>query len=415
MAACSVRQPGPRRGPKSAGEPYSPRERYLAAFSHQEADRVPIDLATSGNFRFPGEPWQITPLERVNSVREIGGDPCLDIWLPEPAFHPDVSVRTGVRKDSRAQTLYTEYDTPCGTLTQVVRQTADWSNVRDHQLMQPTNLGNGLRHDWKVHLFDDWNAPRYESAPINTAQDVDKLAYLLRIPNGPALEKWREEARIVKQWAAREGLLLRARRTFGAEAGMWLMRFEDFLLATLERSDLIANLLEVVSDWQVKRAELALDLGVDVLMHRGYYETPDYFSPTSYRRYCQPLIDRLGSMSRQTGTRFALQRSEGNTKQIELLRGMPIDILYDVDPGMGGEDLRRLTDELGDQMTLWGGIDSTLVVNRGSWDDIDHAIHEAMRLCAPGGGFVIMPLAWTEPNIPFEKVQRTVAACVQYG
>ena len=60
-------------------------------------------------------------------------------------------------------------------------------------------------------------------------------------------------------------------------------------------------------------------------------------------------------------------------------------------------------------------MDSTLVVNRGSDEDIDRAVREAIALCATGGGFVIMPVTWIEPEGPFEKIRTAVDAVKRYG
>ena len=398
-------------------EKLSARERYLAVFRHEEADRVPVDLCTNEGFRYPGEPWRRGPLDRVEAILSAGGDPCLDVWLPPESFHPDVTVRRGTcgKSDDGYPLIFTEYDTPAGALRQVVRESDDWRDERNHQLMQLRNLGDSVREDWDVHLFDDWNGPRYVESPVTSLDDVEKLKYLLRVPEGDALARWREEAQTVKTWAQERGLLLRARRTFCAEAGMWLMRFEDFLVATVSDPTFVEALAEVVGEWQIKRAEPALEIGVDVLMHRGYYETPDYFSPEAYERFCRPFIEKLGKMAREAGALFALQRSEGNTRQVDVVKEMPIDILHDVEPGIGGEDLGKLKKELAGKTTLWGGVDSTLVINRGSPEDIDRAVREAIALCAAGGGFVIMPVAWIEPEGSFEKIRTAVDAVKRYG
>ena len=302
----------------------SSRQRYLTTFGHEEGDRVPIDLGTTEGFRFPGEPWRRGPLGRAEAILAAGGDPCLDIWLPAPAFDSEVTVSHG----------------RCGSS---------------------------------------------------------------------------DEAMTIKKWAAERDLLLRARRTFRGESGMWFMRFEDYLMATVADATLVDALLEVVGDWQLGRAELALEIGVDVLMHRGYYETPEYFSPERYDRFCRPFIEKLGKMTREAGALFALQRSEGNTTQVDLLAEMPVDILIDVEPGVGGEDLGRLKEELAGKTTLWGGVDSTLVINRGTAEDIDNAVRKAIEQCAAGGGFVIKPVAWIESDTPYEKVQLAAEACKRHG
>ena len=350
-------------------------------------------------------------------VRSLGGDPYLDIYLPEPQFHPDVTVRNGTcgRSDDGYPLLFTEYHTPAGVLRQVVRETPDWRDERTHQLMGRRNLGDSVREDWDVHLFDDWNAPRYVEAPVKEMADIEKLKYLLRPVEGDALARWREEARVIKEWARAEDVLVRARRTFGAEAGMWLMQFEAFLCATLQEPELVEALCRVVVDWQTRLAELALETGVDVLMHRGYYETPEYFTPETYRRFCRPVIETFGKMAREAGAVFALQRSEGNTRQADLLAEMPIDILFDVEPGTGGEDMSLLKRTLSGRTTLWGGVDSTAVITRGKVEEIDKAIETAIATCAPGGGFVIMPVVWVEADTPFTQVKTAIEAVMRHG
>ena len=73
--------------------------------------------------------------------------------------------------------------------------------------------------------------------------------------------------------------------------------------------------------------------------------------------------------------------------------------------------------ELGSDYTLWGGIDSTTVINQGTIEDIDNAIRQAMELLSTGGGYVIRPIAWMENTLPdaASKVEAVIAACRQYG
>ena len=152
-------------------------------------------------------------------------------------------------------------------------------------------------------------------------------------------------------------------------------------------------------------------------MYYGYYETTDVYSPRNFDRFCRPFLEKLARMSHEADSVLCLQRSMGNTRQVDVLKELPIDILYDVEPGTGGDDLGILKAELGAKYTLWGGMDSTTVVNLGSISDIEDAIREAMELLSPGGGFVIRPIVWMERDLPMakEKIEAAVEACKRYG
>ena len=394
-------------------------ERYMAAFRHQQPDCVPLDIDDNAVYRHPSVPPRPKQLERVELVRELGGDPILDLWGPKESYHPDVRVTRGTcgKSDDGCPLRFAEYDTPKGILRQVVKETPDWYDPKEHKLGEWRNLDDSFREDWDVHLFDDWNTTRYVEPLINSMEDIEKLKYLLNIPSGDPLAKWREEAATIKQWAQEQQVLLRGRRLFGGGAAMWLWRWPDYLMALADNPEMVEAFLDVVQDWNTKRAELLLDAGVDVLMYYGYYETTDIYSPGNFDRFCRPFLEKLAGMSHQANCLFLLQRSMGNCRQLDVLKGMPIDILYDVEPGTGGEDMSLLKRELGSDYTLWGGIDSTTVINQGTIEDIDNAIRQAMELLSTGGGYVIRPIAWMENTLPdaASKVEAVIAACRQYG
>jgi hypothetical protein len=397
-------------------EPTS-RERYLSAFRHEEPDRVPIDLLTSESLRLPGVPQRPTLEERLSGVSRLGGDPVVDIWLPPETPHPDVKVTKGVAgRDAQGRNLlFAQWETPAGTIREVVTETDDWRDPVLHQHLEHKTLGDAYRDDWEVELFDDFNCSRFIEPPIKSLQDVEALRFILQLPAGGALERWREEAQEAKRIAGQKGLLLRARRTFAAEAGLWFMKTEDYLAATILDPDLVQAIIDAVAEWQMRRVEAVLDLGIDVLMHRGWYETPDYFGGDRYLKFCKPFIEKLKRSCVQAGVQLTYQRTKGNTQELKILKHLPVDHLWGVEPGPGMEDMAALKREVGGAMTLWGGVDTTFTGNQGTVKQIDAAVREAIETCAPGGGYVIMPIAFLFGSTPVEKAMAAIEAAKKYG
>ncbi len=397
----------------------SSRERYMTTFRHEEPDRVPIDLQPAGAVTLPGVPRALPLKDVIEVVQRLGGDPIVDIWLPPETPHPDVTVRKGTcgRDDEGHPLLFAEWETPAGTLRSVVLETEDWRDSERHSHMENRILGDGRRDegDWDVYLFDDWNCSRFEEPPIKSMQDLEALKYLLRLPGDEELARWRSAVDEAKGIAAEHDYPLRARRTFGAEAGLWFMMTEDFLCATIMEPDLVQAMTDVVADWQMKRVEMALDAGVDILMHRGWYETPDYFGGERYGTFCRPLIDRLAEACHQAGAQLTYQRTQGNTQSIDVLRDLPIDHLWGMEPGPGREDMGFLKREIGDRITLWGGVETTYTINEGSPDDVRTAVRETIEILAPGGGFVNMPTAYATTEAPVENIRAAIQASIEYG
>lgn len=357
--------------------------------------------------------------EQIEVVRRLGGDPIVDIWLPPETPHPDVRVRKGTcGRDERGHPLlFAEWETSAGTLRSVVRETEDWRDRERHAHLENRILGDGRRveGDWGVYLFDDWNCSRFEEPPVKSVQDVEALRYLLRLPGDKELAEWRAAVAEAKRIAAECDYPVRARRTFGAEAGLWFMKTEDFLCTTITDPDLVQAMTDVVSDWQLKRTEVALDSGVDILMHRGWYETPDYFGGERYNRFCKPLIEKLAKLCHDAGAELTYQRTQGNTQSIDVFVDLPIDHLWGMEPGPGREDMAFLKRQIGNRVTLWGGVETTYTINQGTPKDCRAAVEEAIETLAPGGGFVVMPTAYATQEAPEENLRAAIEAAREFG
>ena len=395
------------------------RERYMTTCNHQEPDRVPIDLQPAGTVALPGVKPDLKLEEEIKLIIELGGDPVVGIWLPPETLHTDVKETKGFcGKDAAGNPIrFAQWETPVGTLRMEVKETDDWQDYHRHTHLENRILSHGRRDegDWDVFLFDDWNCSRFVKPPVKTLQDVEALKYLLQLPGDDELARWREAAALAKEIAEKYQCPMRGRRTFGSEAGLWFMFTEDYLAATITEPELVHAITDVVGEWQLRRAEVALGAGIDMLLHRGWYETPDYFGGPRYNEFCRPLIDKLAKLCHQAGAQLGYQRTQGNTQSVDVLRDLPIDHLWGMEPGPGQEDMGFLKREIGDRVTLWGGVETTYTLNSGSPDDCRGVVAEAIETLAPGGGFVIMPTAYATYEAPAENVKAAIEAAIELG
>jgi uroporphyrinogen decarboxylase len=67
-----------------------------------------------------------------------------------------------------------------------------------------------------------------------------------------------------------------------------------------------------------------------------------------------------------------------------------VDVLIGVDPREW--DIVETKRLLGDRVCLWGGVNGHLTVEQGSEDEVRNEVREAMRVLAPGGGFILSPV-----------------------
>src|ERR1035441_5298898 len=103
------------------------RERVVATCAHQPTDHGPLHLAVHPSY-LPYDPkvacWR-DQFERTDYLLSLGADAMVEVWLPDPTFHPDVRVHSWREESDGQIMLCKEYHTPAGTLRQVIKETAD--------------------------------------------------------------------------------------------------------------------------------------------------------------------------------------------------------------------------------------------------------------------------------------------------
>ena len=379
----------------------SSRERLLRAIVHAEPDRVPFvfNLFQLPHDALPPHLRHRGQVERAERFLAAGLDDTLGLGVPW-GFHPE--VRTRVWKDqptgSRYPLLHKVYETPKGPLQQTVRQTEDWPHGED------------------VPLFSDHNVSRATRFPVETEDDLERLPYLLGFPSDDEVRGFREEARELKRAADRLGVVLEGHCTTGADSAIWLCGVENLIVACHERPAFAHEVLRIIREWEMPRLELLLETGVcDVIVRRGWYESPAFFSPAAYREFLFDGIKAEVDLVHQAGAKYQYIQTVRPQDLVGEFRKLGIDLLWGVDPVQGQADLARLKRECGDRICLCGGVNSYVTVGQGSRAEVRAAVRKAIELLASGGGFVLFLVDSVDPSVPWSHVEWAIEAWREWG
>jgi uroporphyrinogen-III decarboxylase len=125
-------------------------------------------------------------------------------------------------------------------------------------------------------------------------------------------------------------------------------------------------------------------------------------------------MDEEAGIVHQAGALLSQQQSEGLTQLVDVHWTTKVDILRDVDPVQGGEDLAVLKRELGASKTLMGGINGDWFLAKASAAEIDDCVRQLPGLMAPGGGFVGHVTPGIYPGVPWKNVLTLVSAWQKY-
>ena len=254
------------------------RERMLAALRREGPDHVPFSpYICQGPFWKEPLLWH-HQLERAGRMLELGLDPIIEIWMPDAVPHSDVEIHTRREQKGDDILLTKEYHTPAGVLRQVVREIEDWTAPR-HGPWIPTTLGVELRSEYDVHLFDDWNVSRRLEPWVKGREDLDKLRYLIRMPEGHLLDQWWADTHRAMEFARKHQVLTVFRRTIVGDAYQWFCDIPWFLMQMYDDPSFVEEFFSIFRAWALEQVGLALEAGVDVVQYRGWYETPPFWSP----------------------------------------------------------------------------------------------------------------------------------------
>ena len=391
----------------------SSRERMLAANHHQEPDRVPIcfrDVA-------PLEKLWNNPFERVLALRELGVDDKLFIHPPGNVeldvtaydegmlyarygtitwpFHPDVIVREWEDDtiDERYTVVYKEIETPKGSLCMAAKRTDDWQ-VRTLPLVSD-------------HLWS-----RGVEFLIKGPEDLEKIKYIFYDPFKTDLTAFHESAQKVKTFAKQHEVLVEGDVNAVSNIALSMRGATNFMCDTVDNPGFVEELLDIITEWNLRRLDLILDTGVDTVYHTACYETTAFWSPEMYRKFFRPRVQQKLDMIHQADAKLHYYMDLGVMPLIHDFKEMGIDILSTIDPPPQGDtDIAMVKREAGDIICLWGGVDAPQTLEGGTPDEVREAVRCAISVAAPGGGFVLS----TADSIWNKNVCDNVMAFINAG
>ena len=168
--------------------------------------------------------------------------------------------------------MHKEYVTPDGTLNTVVQKTDDWT-YGDH-----------------VPFLDDHLVPRSRKFLVEGRDDLRALRHLLTPVTRSDIRDFRDGARAAKKLAAKHDLLVRGGRGFGMELAPFLCGMENVIFYALDDEAFVAELAELLYEWNRERIEFLLDEGLDLFVRRASPLSEDLVRDA---RVCQGRQGRL--------------------------------------------------------------------------------------------------------------------------
>jgi len=387
-------------------------DRIMSAVNLEEPDHVPLYFAllgrgaafdsgygfTFGNInRFDVRyPYVYTnQLKKVEEMLALGVDDMVRLepplgWAEEYEVEGVEGLKSEIKRLQASDGTLLEkiYHTPAGDLKSVVKTSEDWP------------------HGDNIPVFSDFNVSRAREYLIKGRADIPRLRTLLGEPKGEEYRRFKAEAEELRKAARKLGVVLEGGRTVLGDSLVWLLGIERLIYGSFDEPGFIAELLDTIFSWEKRRLALLLDQKVELVFHSAWYEITDFWTPQLYRQMLKPLLKQLIEMVHQAGAKFAYIITKSYDSLAADLLELGADCLYGAEPLQGSATVDFLKETYKGRVCLWGGLSSAVTMGRGTREQIEAAVEQAIGKLAPGGGFVLFPVDGILPGgNPWEKTK----------
>ena len=349
------------------------RERVLAAFAHEEPDRVPAWLGASPEFmELARRHLGVTDDEAV--LRHIGDDfrRVYARFAGPPWAHPTEGLTCHGAV----------YRSPFG----VERHGYGYGQPLSHPLEHATTLREVHDYPWPDPTWMDPSDIRAQAA----------------------------------QWDGQYAILGGDWSPFFHDA-IDLLGMENMLVKMYEQPELVDAVLTHIVDYYVGVSQRIFDAAADVIdiffIGNDFgTQTGPVMSPALFRRFILPHLQRLVDLGHAYGLKVMLHCCGGFAPLIPLMIEIGLDGLQALQPCARGMDPAQLKRAFGDKIVLNGCIDTHHVLIKGTPESVRARTREILELMKPGGGYVASPSHdYVLPETPVENVLALYEAVQEYG
>ena len=303
---------------------------------------------------------------------------------------PRVEVHEWVEQGNGGTTFCRRLDTPAGPLTGRINQRDGWPTEDDFPLLK------------------DWLVGRAEEVLVKPEEDLEKLPYLFGPIKDEDIRVLREEASEADKLANRHGLLQVGGwkgsvrpglqvdpGVMGCDAMAWLSGFENIMILSLTKPELIREYVRIIHEWNLKQIEVYLDVTqADLIIRRGWYETTEFWTPEVYREIVAPTLRREAELVHQAGRKYGYIITSAFIPLLDDIIASGVDVLIGLDPKEGkGTDLELVKERFQQAgRALWGGVSGPMSVETSDGEETERAVSEALQILGEGGGFILSPV-----------------------
>lgn len=364
------------------------RERVLAAIKRDHVDYVPCspfynDLCPEQRVGYKYQfPWGPSDMEMVEyNATRLGLDPVISIDVTGYEAAPGVTSRIWLENDI----LHKIYTTPAGEIHAAVKYNAQWP------------------HGMNIPFYSDFNVGHYVEPWIKSINDVECLKHIM-VPakSNEYNDKLTFSHNRAKTIADKYNLATVCPVGLGLTGAMHLFGVENLCIATVEETELVDRYLEFEHRLNLHFIEIATDIGIDIIMRNGFYETCDFYSPQTLKSLLGRRLKEEIDLVHKGGKVIGYVLNTGVMQMLDYLDEMDFDCIVKMDIAFRDLDLKEVKHRLGDKKSFWIGPSAVYHIAEGSGEDVRKAVRTVYDIFGKKG-LIISACPSSHSIMPWEN------------
>lgn len=243
-----------------------------------------------------------------------------------------------------------------------------------------------------------------DSSPLEQATSLSEIA----AQPSPSLDLWdfSEMKKLVPHY---KNMFIWLNMNGCFDFARFMRGTEPFLLDLALAPEKAEVLLDKVNDLAIAFFEESMkEVGDEI---DGVYLGDDFgsqqgllMSPEMWRKYIRPRYEKLLSVIKRHGKKYAHHSCGGVRSIIPDFIDMGVDVLNPIQPLAAGMDPEELGLLYGNKIAFWGGIDEQRTLPQGSVQDVREEVFHRIRTLGKYGGYIVAPSHAFQPDTPLENV-----------
>ena len=195
----------------------------------------------------------------------------------------------------------------------------------------------------------------------------------------------------------------------------FVIGLHDCLIMMMEDPELFGELMSRSADYFAELMRRIIDAGVDMIFpaddfafNKGLFVRPEMFE-----RLWRPHFDRIVAPGRDAGVPIIFHSDGKIDDAMEMLLDMGIDCINPMDPS--GVDYQDYQKRYGHRVTLYGNIDLSWPLIKGTPEDVEKDVKQHADVLKPAGRWIAASSHSIVNAIPHENFVTMINAFHKYG